>query len=83
MSLRHVLAGIDHLSTVSIRTRPKLIVSVTAPFYEPRLEEVIREVTGSGLLTAGGELISVLGQADIALICVGTPSAPDGDFSLA
>ena len=57
------------------------IASGCAPFYEPGLEEVVRETVAAGLLSAGTELEPGLAAADIALICVGTPSARNGNLS--
>ncbi|MDQ6663355.1 MAG: nucleotide sugar dehydrogenase, partial [Acidobacteriota bacterium] len=53
-----------------------------APFYEPGLEEIVRETSAAGLLTASTSLPDSLAQSDIALICVGTPSEPNGNLGL-
>ncbi len=53
-----------------------------APFYEPGLEEVIRENAAAGRLTATTSVAEGLADADIALICVGTPSAKNGNLGL-
>lgn len=53
-----------------------------APFYEPGLEEVVQEGVASGRLTASTELGPCLAEADIALVCVGTPSAKNGNLSV-
>lgn len=53
-----------------------------APFYEPGLEEVIRKARSQGLLSASAVLEEGLLDADIALICVGTPSERNGDLAL-
>jgi GDP-mannose 6-dehydrogenase len=52
-----------------------------APFYEPGLPELVREGTVSGRLTASQD-IHALRAADIALVCVGTPSEKNGDLGL-
>ncbi len=53
-----------------------------APFYEPGLEELIQEEVGAGRLSACGTAQEALRDADIALICVGTPSERNGNLGL-
>jgi GDP-mannose 6-dehydrogenase len=64
-------------------TKIASIRAARAPFYEPGLEEAVRETVAAGRLTASTELGPDLTEADIALICVGTPSAPNGNLSVA
>ena len=52
-----------------------------APFYEPGLEEVLRESVQAGRLTASTGLLSGLDECEVAMICVGTPSAANGNLS--
>ncbi len=75
--LGHRVHGID-----SDRTKIDSILASRAPFYEPGLEETIRETVAAGRLTAGADLGPGLAGADIALVCVGTPSARNGSLSL-
>ena len=53
-----------------------------APFYEPGLEELVREGVATGRLLATTNLAEGLAEADIALICVGTPSERNGNLGL-
>lgn len=53
-----------------------------APFYEPGLEEGIREGLALGRLSATTSTAEALADADVALICVGTPSARNGNLDL-
>ena len=53
-----------------------------APFYEPGLEELVREGVATGRLSATTNLVEGLAEADIALICVGTPSERNGNLGL-
>jgi GDP-mannose 6-dehydrogenase len=53
-----------------------------APFYEPGLEDLVRDGVASGLLSATTSPAAAIAEADIALICVGTPSAKNGNLSL-
>lgn len=52
-----------------------------APFYEPELDELIARHAASGRLRATTSLTDGLEGAAIALVCVGTPSAENGNLS--
>ena len=53
-----------------------------APFFEPGLEPLVRDAVAAGRLTASVSLPEALAGADIALICVGTPSEKNGNLGL-
>jgi GDP-mannose 6-dehydrogenase len=53
-----------------------------APFFEPGLPESVRKGVESGLLTATTSTADALADADIALLCVGTPSERNGNLGL-
>jgi GDP-mannose 6-dehydrogenase len=53
-----------------------------APFFEPGLDQLIGEMVASGRLSASKDARGALDKADIVLICVGTPSAPNGNLAL-
>ena len=53
-----------------------------APFFEPGLEDLVREGVAAGRLSATVSLSEALADADIALICVGTPSEKNGNLGL-
>ncbi|MGA9567942.1 MAG: GDP-mannose dehydrogenase, partial [Candidatus Korobacteraceae bacterium] len=53
-----------------------------SPFYEPGLEPLIAKHLHSGLLTATLSTEEALRDADFAFLCVGTPSAPNGNLNL-
>jgi GDP-mannose 6-dehydrogenase len=53
-----------------------------APFFEPRLEELVGEGIDSGRLSATTVIADALAGADAVLLCVGTPSLPNGDLDL-
>jgi GDP-mannose 6-dehydrogenase len=53
-----------------------------APFYEPGLEEMVQAEVAAGRLTATSDLGEAIGEADVALICVGTPSERNGNLGL-
>lgn len=52
------------------------------PFYEPGLDALVLENTQNGRLTATTDLAEALPDADIAMICVGTPSERNGNLGL-
>src|SRR6185312_15038090 len=53
-----------------------------APVYEPGLEEMVQANAASGHLTATTNLVEGVRDADIALVCVGTPSERNGNLGL-
>ena len=53
-----------------------------APFYEPGLEDLVKEAVANKLLSATASTKDALANADVALICVGTPSERNGNLGL-
>jgi GDP-mannose 6-dehydrogenase len=53
-----------------------------APFYEPGLEPLVADSAASGRLTATTSTAEALERADVALVCVGTPSERNGNLGL-
>ena len=53
-----------------------------APFYEPGLEALVKESAAAGRLTATTSTAEAIQDADVALVCVGTPSEPNGNLGL-
>ena len=53
-----------------------------APFYEPGLETLVKENVSAGRLTASVSTAEALDEADVALVCVGTPSERNGNLGL-
>jgi GDP-mannose 6-dehydrogenase len=58
------------------------VLAGKAPFFEPRLEEIVACNVAAGRLTATTVLAEALPSADLCFICVGTPSAPNNDIAL-
>jgi len=75
-SLGHRALGVD-----PDERKLKDIRSGRAPFYEPGLEPLIRENIAAGRFSVGSSAAAVSG-ADIALVCVGTPSERNGNLDL-
>jgi GDP-mannose 6-dehydrogenase len=53
-----------------------------SPVLEPGLEEIISEAVAKGHLRATDDSADALDGAEVSLICVGTPSRPDGSLNL-
>lgn len=75
-SLGHRVLGID-------RDQHKVdnVLNGRAPFYEPGLDELVRENTAAGRLSAASSADGIA-DSDIALLCVGTPSEKNGNLGL-
>jgi GDP-mannose 6-dehydrogenase len=58
------------------------VMAGKSPFYEPGLEQIVQETVAAGLLKATVSLQEALEDADVALICVGTPSEANGNLGL-
>jgi len=76
-SLDHFVIGVD-----SDQYKIDCIQNGRPPFYEPGLEELIRLTVRSGHLSACNSADDALRDADIALLCVGTPSERSGNLGL-
>jgi GDP-mannose 6-dehydrogenase len=58
------------------------VMAGRAPFFEPGLEDLVRGAVTAGRLSASVSLAEALAHADVALICVGTPSEKNGNLGL-
>jgi len=76
--LGHRVIGVDrdHQKVESVRQGH-------APFYEPGLQPLVEEMVAAQRLSATVDLSAALADADVALLCVGTPSEPNGNLGLA
>jgi GDP-mannose 6-dehydrogenase len=59
-----------------------LVNAGTSPVVEPGLGELLAEVVGGGRLSATTSTEEAVAASDLALICVGTPSRPNGQLDL-
>jgi GDP-mannose 6-dehydrogenase len=73
----HDVVGID-VSDKKVRA----ILDGRSPIVEPGLEAMLAEALAAGRLTAATEIGAHLGGAALAIVCVGTPSAPDGSHNM-
>ncbi len=76
-ALGHRVVGVDR-----DEFKVKAVLGGRAPFYEPGLEDLVQENVAAGRLSATIVLPEALERADIALICVGTPSERNGNLGL-
>jgi GDP-mannose 6-dehydrogenase len=76
-SLGHQVIGVDR-----DEHKVKSVLAGKAPFFEPGLEDLIRENVLAGRYGATTSLSEGIADADVALICVGTPSEKNGNLGL-
>ena len=73
----HEVVGIDvHAGKVETLNRG------ASPVYEPGLDDLIGKARADGLLSARVEIGDALDAADVAIVCVGTPSGVDGAHNM-
>jgi GDP-mannose 6-dehydrogenase len=75
--LGHQVIGVD-----SDQFKVDTVCAGRAPFFEPGLEDLVREAVAANRLTATVSLRDAMADADLALICVGTPSEKNGNLGL-
>ena len=73
----HEVVGVD-----PERTKVDLINAGGSPIIEAGLPDIIAEQVASGKLRATTEPAAAVRHADLALVCVGTPSLPNGGIDL-
>lgn len=72
-------------SVVGIDVSAKKVAAIRAglsPIREPGIDALLAEAHAAGLLDAATEVGDHLDNADIAIVCVGTPSGPDGAHNM-
>ncbi len=60
----------------------KLILSGRSPIYEPGLDDLLKQGVDEGRLVVVPQVGDKLQDCDLALVCVGTPSAADGSHNM-
>ena len=63
-------------------TKVEIINSGASPIVEPGINELIADVVKAGKLSATGDTTRAINATEISLICVGTPSKPNGSLDL-
>jgi GDP-mannose 6-dehydrogenase len=73
----HTVFGID-----VNETKVRQINNGESPVKEPLLDEHLRKAVKAGLVRCGVDGSKVLAECDAAIVCVGTPSLPDGSHNM-
>jgi GDP-mannose 6-dehydrogenase len=73
----HEVIGVD-----PERSKVDLINSGRSPIIEKDIDGIIREQVAAGRLRATTEVSHAVRHTDLALVCVGTPSRPNGGIDL-
>lgn len=73
----HQVIGVDR-----DETKVASIQAGQAPFYEPGLQEIIARTVAGGSLSATTSVAEAIANAEVALLCVGTPSERNGNLAL-
>ena len=76
-SLGHKVIGVDRDDK-----KVQAVNEGRAPFYEPGLDDIIRKSADEQRLSATTSIAEAVGESDIVLVCVGTPSEKNGNFGL-
>lgn len=63
-------------------TKVEIINSGASPIVEPGIGELIRDVVKEGKLSATIDTAHAVRSTDVSLVCVGTPSKPNGSLDL-
>lgn len=71
--LGHQVIGVD-----VAQDKVDLINSGNSPIIEPDLPEMLSEAVAEGKLSATTDTSAAIAASSVALVCVGTPSAPSG-----
>jgi GDP-mannose 6-dehydrogenase len=73
----HRVCGVD-VDSVKVEH----IRSGRSPVVEPGIDELVAAAVDGGVLTATTDPVVALDRADVSLLCVGTPSMPQGGTNL-
>lgn len=73
----HEVVGVDVNPT-----KVEIINSGASPIVEPGIGDLIRDVVKEGKLSATTDTAHAVKSTDISLVCVGTPSKPNGSLDL-
>ena len=53
-----------------------------SPIVEAGIDELMNEMVGAGRLRATGDALEAVRESELSLVCVGTPSQPNGSLDL-
>ncbi len=74
----------DGHEVIGVDVNPVKVASIAAgksPIIEPGLDDLLQDVVRSGQLRASMDAQRAVRDSDISLICVGTPSNPNGSLN--
>src|SRR5262245_20133198 len=75
----------DRHDVVAVDTDPSKVQSLqrgVCPVVEPGLEDLVTRVLQSGRLRASDSTVEAFAGIDAAIVCVSTPSMPDGSVDV-
>jgi GDP-mannose 6-dehydrogenase len=73
----HDVVGVDVNAT-----KVEIINNGNSPIVEPEINQIIGEVVKSGKLRATTDSARAVSESEVSLVCVGTPSKPNGSLDL-
>ena len=73
----HDVIGVDVNAT-----KATIVNRGDSPIVEAGMNELIKEMAGSGRLRATTDTETAINESDVSLVCVGTPSNPNGSLDL-
>lgn len=73
----HRIIGVD-----TNATKVELLARGSSPIVEPGVSELLEEAHRKGLLSATTDHTGAVVHSDVSIICVGTPSNPNGSLNL-
>lgn len=73
----HSVVGID-VNESKVRE----VNSGVSPIIEPGVEEALKQGAAAGTISARVDVGNECDDADLAIVCVGTPSSPDGSHNM-
>lgn len=73
----HIVIGVD-----PNESKTDLVKQGKSPIIEPGLEDLIGEAVAENRLSATGDYRSPVAEAELILVCVGTPGAANGSLDL-
>lgn len=74
--------GFDTTCTTTTPEKAENLNKGISPFYEPGLDELVKEVVDAGLFHGSTDNKACVSASNITFICVGTPSLADGSIDL-
>ncbi len=73
----HEVIGVD-----PVQVKVDFINQGNSPIVEPEIGEIIAENTRNGRLRATADPVEAVMESELSIVCVGTPSQPNGNLDL-